>query len=78
MIRRRGWTYDIAVSEGSAFHVREAIAILDVRQIFGETRSATHDGILPAPNAYTPWPDKQIASTTSRISRIVKLDGMVV
>jgi hypothetical protein len=64
-------TYNIAMAERPTLHIRESkrhICTISLLQ------RATYDGMLPAPNAWTPLPGRE---TTTSIVNMIKKTGLV-
>lgn len=62
-------TYDITVAEGATIHICESKSHEFLPRL--SHNRATHEGMLPAPNAWTPLPGKK---TTKVVNMIKKTD----
>ena len=70
-------SYDIAMAERPPFHVCEAASWLRSRAPCCDLVDLTYLGMLPAPNAYTPFPGIQNNIMHNNISVICALDPIL-
>jgi hypothetical protein len=59
------------MAEGATLHIRESDGTSDKYRIITLRQRATYDGILPAPNAWTPLPGSK---TTKVVNKTKKTD----